>query len=90
MSTAVLDIEKKALAMPAVQRVRLAEKLVASVDTFATPEIESAWHREIERRVKDIESGKEPAITAAEALAAARKAVHESRCLSSARRKRTR
>ena len=90
MSIAIVEIERKALAMPAVQRVRLAEKLVASVDSFATPEIESAWRSEIVRRVEDIESGKVPGIPADEVMTTARKAVHEARRVSSARRKGTR
>ena len=90
MSAATLEIEKKAMAMPAAERVRLAEKLVASVDSYATPAIAAAWAAEIGRRVKDIESGSEPGVSAEDVMATARLAVHEARRLSSARRKRTR
>jgi putative addiction module component (TIGR02574 family) len=73
MAPAQLTIEKKVMKWPAAQRIALAEKLVASVGDFATPEIEAAWNMEIERRSQDIREGRVVGIPAAKVLARARK-----------------
>ena len=72
--------------LPPRSRVRLAEKIIASIDDYATPELETAWNDEIERRVKEIDSGAEKGIPAEDVMKEARRALHEARRLSSARR----
>lgn len=53
-----MTIEQEAMRMAPRRRLRLAEKLIASVDGFATREIAQAWDEEITRRVEEIQSGK--------------------------------
>jgi len=80
-------LEKEVLELPARLRVRLAERIIESVDDYATPELEAAWKDEIERRVKDIQSGAEKGIPAEDVMKEARRALRETRRLPSARRK---
>jgi putative addiction module component (TIGR02574 family) len=80
-------LEKKVLELPPRSRVRLAEKIMESIDDYATPELEAAWDDEIERRVKDIQTGAEKGIPAGEVMKEARRALNEARRLPSARRK---
>lgn len=77
-------LEKEVLGLPARSRVRLVEKILESLDD---PGIVTAWDDEIERRVKEIESGAEEGIPAAKVMKDARRALNETRRLSSARRK---
>jgi putative addiction module component (TIGR02574 family) len=86
MTTATL--EEKVLKLPPASRVRLAEKLLQSVDDYVSPEIASSWEREIARRSREIESGRVKGIPADEVFAEARRRLHEARGLSSSRRKR--
>ncbi len=88
MATA-MTIEQEAMRMTPRRRLRLAEKLMVSVDGFATREISQAWDEEIEKRVEEIQSGKAQGIPADEVMAAARNQLREARRLSSPRRKRT-
>jgi putative addiction module component (TIGR02574 family) len=80
-------LEKEVLELPPRSRVRLAEKIMESIDDYATPELEAAWDDEIERRVKDIQTGVEKGIPAGEVMKEARRALNEARRLPSARRK---
>jgi putative addiction module component (TIGR02574 family) len=80
-------LEKEVLDLPPRSRVRLAEKIIESVDDFTSYEIASAWSDEIARRVKEIESGKARGIPAEKAMAKARRALNEARRLPPARRK---
>ena len=82
-------IEEKVLNWPAARRIKLAEKLMASVEDFATPEIEAAWNTEIESRVTEIRSGRAEGIPAEKVMKQARKKLHEARRLSPAGRRRT-
>ena len=80
-------LEKEALELSPRSRVRLAEKIIESIDDYADPALEAAWDDEIKRRVKEIESGAEEEIPAAHVMKVARRALNETRRLSSARRK---
>ena len=82
-------IEENVLAWPAARRIRLAEKLMASVEDFASPEIEAAWNTEIASRVMEIREGRAEGIPAEEVMEKARKELHEARRLSPAGRRRT-
>ena len=73
--------------LPPRSRIRIAEKILESVDDFTSKDIEDAWSQEIARRVNDIESGKVKGIPASQTLAKARRALNEARKISSARRK---
>ena len=72
-------LEKEVLQLPARSRVRLAERMIESVDDYADPEVEAAWSSEIERRVEEIQSGSERGIPAAQVMKDARRALHEAR-----------
>jgi putative addiction module component (TIGR02574 family) len=80
-------LEKEVLELPPRSRVRLAERIIESIDDYADPELEAAWDDEIEQRVKEIESGAEQGIPAEQVMKDARRALNETRRLSSARRK---
>ncbi len=85
---ATLEIlEQEALRLPPASRVQLAERILESVEDYATPQIAVAWEAEIARRVKEINEGKAEGIPAEEVSAEARRKLHEARRLSSARRK---
>jgi len=89
MAIATDTIEERVLTWPAARRIRLAEKLMASVEDFASPEIEAAWNAEIESRVTEIREGRAAGIPAEEVMKEARKKLHEARRLSPAGRRRT-
>ena len=80
-------LEKEVLELPASSRVRFAEKILESVEDFTSPEIEKAWSNEIARRVKEIHSGKAKGTSSEIVMAKARRALNETRRISSARRK---
>jgi putative addiction module component (TIGR02574 family) len=80
-------LEKEILELPLRSRVRLAEKIIESIEDYADPEVEAAWTTEIERRVHEIESGAERGISAEQVMKNARRALNEACRLSSARRK---
>jgi putative addiction module component (TIGR02574 family) len=67
MSSTIEAIEAEALQLPAAERARLVERLIASLD--ADPGVEEAWAAEVERRNAEIESGSVALIPGAEALA---------------------
>jgi putative addiction module component (TIGR02574 family) len=89
MATAHGAIEQKVLKWPAGRRIELAEKLMASVDDFATPEIEEAWNGEVAARVQEIRDGRAEGIPAGEVMKEARKKLHQARRISPAGRRRT-
>lgn len=64
------QIESEALKLSAAQRARLAERLIASLDTEA--EIESAWSAEVRGRDAELESGEVDGVPLAAALKAVR------------------
>jgi putative addiction module component (TIGR02574 family) len=80
-------LEKEVLELPLRSRVRLAEKIIESVDDFTSKEVESAWADEIGRRVLEIESGELKGVSATEAMNKARLTINEARRISSRRRK---
>ena len=90
MAIAPDTIEEKVLNWPAARRIKLAEKLMASVEDFATLAIESAWNTEIESRVMEIRASRAVGIPAEEVMKEARKQLHEARRLSPTGRRRTR
>ena len=73
--------------LPPRSRVRLVERIIESIDGYADPQLEAEWAAEIGRRVREIESGAEKGIPAQEVMKRARRALNESRRVSSTRRK---
>ena len=66
MSSTVETLEAEALQLPAPERARLVERLIASLDI--DPAVEEAWAAEVERRNAEIESGAVTLIPGPEAL----------------------
>ncbi|MDQ3775247.1 MAG: addiction module protein [Pseudomonadota bacterium] len=66
MST-VETLEAEALQLPASERARLIEKLIAGLDS--DPAIEEAWAAEVERRHAEIDNGAVSLLPGPEALA---------------------
>jgi putative addiction module component (TIGR02574 family) len=80
-------LEKEVLELSPRSRVRLAERIIESIDDYADPALEAAWADEIGRRVSEIRSGTEKGIPSAAVMKEARRALNEIRRLPSARRK---
>lgn len=66
-------IATQLLALPPNERLFLGERLVESVDSFASPEIAEAWSAEVASRLADYESGKVAGIPSAEVHAEVRR-----------------
>jgi putative addiction module component (TIGR02574 family) len=67
MSITIEAVEAEALQLSTVERARLVERLIASLD--ADPDVEDAWAAEVERRQAQIESGVVALLPGAETLA---------------------
>jgi len=67
MSSTVETIEAEALQLSPVDRARLVERLIASLDV--DPEVEDAWAAEVERRHQEVESGAVSMLPGSESLA---------------------
>jgi putative addiction module component (TIGR02574 family) len=72
MPTLVDELSQKALELPAEERVRLAEKLLATVHEVE-PDVEAAWDEEILRRLAEIDNGTAKLIPAEEVFAEVRR-----------------
>jgi putative addiction module component (TIGR02574 family) len=59
-------IEHEALHLPALDRAKLAHKLLLSLDDMSEPEVEEAWLDEAERRAAEIDQGLVQLISAEE------------------------
>jgi hypothetical protein len=53
------EIERAALSLEPRLRARLAERLLASLDSLSESELEGLWAEEAERRDRDLDSGVE-------------------------------
>ena len=84
MSAQLEIVEAQALSLAPEERAQLADRLITSL--FDDQGIEAAWAVEVERRVKNIESGRAQLIPAAEAIARARAAIPQLPLLESAYR----
>ena len=69
MSLLLQKVANKALDLPLKERAELAHELIVSLDDAIDKEVETAWDAEIERRVKEIKSGKAKGRPAEEILA---------------------
>jgi putative addiction module component (TIGR02574 family) len=69
------QIVSEARQLPREQAAELFDRLL--VETFATadPETDAAWKQEIQRRIADIETGREPGIDGETVMADLRKIV---------------
>ncbi len=53
-----IDLLKEALKLPPEARAALAGSLLDSLDQEVDEDAENAWHTEIDRRLKNLDSGK--------------------------------
>lgn len=60
------QLEQELLRLPAAERARLAERLIASLDEDA--EVEGAWRTEVQRRDEELRSGSVESIPLRDAL----------------------
>lgn len=67
MSQTVEALQAQALNLPDIERARLVEKLIASLDT--DPDVETAWAAEVERRHVELVSAVASPLPGAETLA---------------------
>ena len=65
-------LSSQARTLPAADRVRLAEELLATVHE-SDDEVEAAWEQEIRLRIADIEAGTDKLIPAEEVFAQVRR-----------------
>jgi putative addiction module component (TIGR02574 family) len=73
MSSQLEVLELEAMKLSPEERAQLADRLLASL--FGEAGIEEAWAVEVDRRVREIESGRVQLIPAATAIARARAAI---------------
>lgn len=66
MRTAPDSLEAELLRLPARDRARLAELLLASLDEEAEPDVDEAWAAEGERRLAELRAGTVTGIPAAD------------------------
>lgn len=62
MTQQALDLLQKALSLCEEERADLACSLMDSLDSVVDADAEAAWAEEIERRVADLEAGKEKTV----------------------------
>jgi putative addiction module component (TIGR02574 family) len=67
MTQDVVELLKKALALPAEARAALAGSLLESLDDTVDATAEEEWNQEIARRIEELDSGKVKPIPWAEA-----------------------
>jgi putative addiction module component (TIGR02574 family) len=66
------DLESEAMKLPAEARARLAERLLASLDSDAEAQVDGFWLAEAERRLDELESGHVTGIAGDDVVADAR------------------
>ena len=57
MSDLVAELSQRALELAPEDRARLAERLLASLDTDVSAEGDAAWDAELRQRIADVDSG---------------------------------
>jgi putative addiction module component (TIGR02574 family) len=67
------ELSRKARTLPAEERARLAEELLASLSGAPDADVEAAWDEEIRRRLEEVESGRVQLVPAAEVFAEVRR-----------------
>ncbi|MBI5506368.1 MAG: addiction module protein [Deltaproteobacteria bacterium] len=72
MAETTKDLESEALQLPAEARARLAERLLASLDSETDAQLDAIWLAEAERRLDELESGRAIGVSADEVIADAR------------------
>ena len=57
MATPFENVAEQALSLSAAERLHLATELLESVEPDSSEEIQQAWEAEIQRRIREIDSG---------------------------------
>jgi putative addiction module component (TIGR02574 family) len=65
-------LEKRILELPPRSRVRLAERIIESIDDYSDPGLQAAWEDETERQVMEIQSCADKGIPADQVMKKAR------------------
>jgi hypothetical protein len=76
MTTLVLAIEKQARKLPAAERERLAERLLAQMEDERLTAVDEAWVAEAERRFSAWKRRRTRALPAAKVIADIRRELH--------------
>ena len=75
MDTLFDEIVADAMKLPLRDRVRLAQRLVSSLDDRIETDVEALWAAEAERRLEELRTGRVKGIDAAEAFRKAHEAL---------------
>lgn len=75
MPTLVEELSARAKTLPPEDRARLAAELLDSLEQDPDTEFDSAWDREIARRVAEVESGAAELVSADDVHAQARRLI---------------
>lgn len=73
MPDLVTELSLRARELAPEDRARLAEELLASLETDADPEVDAAWDEELRRRIAEVESGAVELVPADEVFARIRR-----------------
>ena len=83
LEKALQKIEANLLSLPSSSRVYLIEKLCESLEDEPLSDVEAAWAREIEQRIRTLDSGQVSPMPADEVFQNVRQKLNEARRLSS-------
>jgi len=72
MSDLVAELSQRALELAPEDRARLAEELLASLDTDVSAEGDAAWDAELRKRIADVDSGSLTLLSAVDVFARVR------------------
>ena len=72
MSDLVAELSQRALELAPEDRARLAEELLASLDTDVSAEGDAAWDAELRQRIADVDSGAATLLSADDVFARVR------------------
>jgi putative addiction module component (TIGR02574 family) len=67
MTQDATELLKKALTLPVAERAELAGSLIESLDATQDESVEVAWDEEIDRRMRDLNSGRVQTVSLEEA-----------------------
>jgi len=75
MGTPFDEVVADAMKLPLRDRVRLAQRLVSSLDDPMETDVEALWAAEAERRLEELRTGKVQCVEAADAFRKAHEAI---------------
>ena len=75
MPDLVTELSQRARELAPEDRARLAEELLASLETDPEPDVDAAWDEEIRKRIAEVESGAVKLIPADEVFARVRRSL---------------